>query len=676
MANGKSPGPDGLTIEFYKSNWNIIGQEFTHIINEIHQLGYTPREMKLGSIILIHKKGSTDLLQNYRPISLLNLDLKIYTKLLANRLKKLLSKCIHAHQYAQPNSQISNVLTILRDIYQHVCTRRIGHFFLSLDFEKAVDSIDHQWLFAVMEKLGLPHNFIRIVRNLHTEASSEIILNGYRTPTFTTRRGVRQGDPLSLFLFLIALEPLLAAIRNNREITGIYTSGRFEIKTLSYADDVTIIVANIFSLKQAFFTWQKFESASTLRLNFSKTHGLFTSAITNINTLPPIQWTNRSLDLLGLTVGVHESVAAMWDKCLRKFKASAQHHITFFLSWHAKVQLVKSKMLSLVTYSAAVYPIPSKVRQSINRIVERCMTGHRNLTLPITTLAWPLNLGGYNVSDIGLYCDLIFLQPIISYIKHRLNFSPATAQTAMVEFDNDLQLSKYFDLSFRNSLPHITPPNVFYAHALALIRKHKFTLEQLYKMSLHQLYQFLIHKTTPQVNIYSSHTWRSVHNAILSNHMKSLNYRIIHGILPLSRKLHTPTLDPKYMCRFCMTKVEKLEHIFFSCEKIKPIWSIIYNIIKKTGAGSFPILSFHVVTFFQTPLATHPLEDYIIYLFSLTRQKIWLHRIELDKNQTTFSAHKIITSIKSATHQRLSLEKRRKTITYLPTLEQIKNATT
>jgi len=75
------------------------------------------------------------------------------------------------------------------------------------------------------------------------------------------------------------LEPLLAAIRNNREITGIYTSGRFEIKTLSYADDVTIIVANIFSLKQAFFTLQKFESASTLRLNFSKTHGLLTSAL-------------------------------------------------------------------------------------------------------------------------------------------------------------------------------------------------------------------------------------------------------------------------------------------------------------------------------------------------------------------------------------------------------------
>jgi len=221
--------------------------------------------------------------------------------------------------------------------------------------------------------------------------------------------------------------------------------------------------------------------------------------------LPPIQWTDRALDLLGTAIGVHQSVASMWDKCLRKLKASAQHHISFFLPWHAKVQIVKSKMLPLVTYLASVYPIPSKVRQSINRTIERYITNHRNFTLPITTLAWPLHQGCYNVPDIGLYCDLFFLQPIISYIKHRVNLSPATPQTAMVEFHIGLQLSKYYNLSFRNSLPHIARPNVFYAHALALIRKYKFTLEQLYKSSLHQLYHFVIDKTIPHVNTYTSH---------------------------------------------------------------------------------------------------------------------------------------------------------------------------
>ena len=82
IAIGKSPGPDGLTIEFYKKNWDTIAQQFTDVISEIHLSSHIPKEMKLGSIILIHKKNYAKLLKNYRPISLLKTDLKIYTKLL------------------------------------------------------------------------------------------------------------------------------------------------------------------------------------------------------------------------------------------------------------------------------------------------------------------------------------------------------------------------------------------------------------------------------------------------------------------------------------------------------------------------------------------------------------------------------------------------------------------
>jgi len=176
-----------------------------------------------------------DLLKNYRPISLLNSDIKIYTKILANRLKSVLPKIIHAQQYARPGSQLSHVLTLLRDMQQHSASRGLDHFYLSLDFEKAFDSVDHQWLFQVLTRYGFAPHFVNIVAALQSGATSEVIVNGRHTPPFLIERGVRQGDPLSLFLFLIAVEPFLTAIRNDNKVLSIRTPGRFQIKKLVVA---------------------------------------------------------------------------------------------------------------------------------------------------------------------------------------------------------------------------------------------------------------------------------------------------------------------------------------------------------------------------------------------------------------------------------------------------------
>ena len=87
MALGKTPGPDGIGLEFYRKYWNIIAKDFTQVINDIHSSGNIPDEMKTGIITLIYKNNDKKDLKNYRPISLLNTDLKIYTKCIANRLK-------------------------------------------------------------------------------------------------------------------------------------------------------------------------------------------------------------------------------------------------------------------------------------------------------------------------------------------------------------------------------------------------------------------------------------------------------------------------------------------------------------------------------------------------------------------------------------------------------------
>ena len=101
MALGKTPGPDGIGSEFYRKYWNIIAKDFTQVINDIYSSGNIPDEMKMGIITLIYKNNDKKDLKNYRPISLLNTDLKIYTKCIANRLKlhlNSLNKTLHLNK--------------------------------------------------------------------------------------------------------------------------------------------------------------------------------------------------------------------------------------------------------------------------------------------------------------------------------------------------------------------------------------------------------------------------------------------------------------------------------------------------------------------------------------------------------------------------------------------------
>jgi len=159
-ATGKTPGPDGIAIEFYRKCWHIIGDAFSQVLNEIHEKGIIPDEIKSGIITLVHKKNKNEDLRNYRTISLLNIDLKRYTKILANRLKPLSRKILQSYQFAAPGKTITDATTLLRDLHDYVASRNLDAFFISLDFEKAFGSVNHEWLYAVLKKNEFPQLFL------------------------------------------------------------------------------------------------------------------------------------------------------------------------------------------------------------------------------------------------------------------------------------------------------------------------------------------------------------------------------------------------------------------------------------------------------------------------------------------------------------------------------------
>ena len=152
--SGRAPGLDGIPIDFYKEFMEDIIIPIKRLINFIFENGEAPYEMKIALISLIFKKGDPNSLKNYRPISLLNNDLKIMTKVMSKRLKKLLPQMITDTQFACPGRKISSAIHILRDIYDYSNGRQHENYIISIDFIKAYDSVDRDYLSKILLKLS------------------------------------------------------------------------------------------------------------------------------------------------------------------------------------------------------------------------------------------------------------------------------------------------------------------------------------------------------------------------------------------------------------------------------------------------------------------------------------------------------------------------------------------
>ena len=151
--------------------------------------------MKNGVVKIIYKKGPKIDLQNYRPITLLNVDFKIYTKCVIKRITPALGGLLSPHQFAAPERKIQQAATLARDLYEYARNRKMDAFLIALDFQKAFDSINQDFLQKVLIRLGLPTHFTEIVKAINTSTRSQILINGYLTKPVTMERGVRQGDP-------------------------------------------------------------------------------------------------------------------------------------------------------------------------------------------------------------------------------------------------------------------------------------------------------------------------------------------------------------------------------------------------------------------------------------------------------------------------------------------------
>ena len=268
MKKDKSPGEDGLTAEFYITFIVDLIPELSEIFNNLKLTHTTPASWKNGIIKLTFKKNDAIKLENWRPISLTNVDYKILSKILTNRLNKFMDLIIPFEQKCgvmeRKSTDIIRNLVTFRENMDH------GYFVL-IDQNKAFDKVNHDYLMKVLKHIGITGDFLGISKMFPQNMTSQIEVNGGRSDKVFIKRGIRQGGPFSMLLFIISTTPLIEMIKSQKNISGHTTKKNSVIKVQSYADDTTVIIKNLNEINNILTTFYKHSMASEAEVNEEKT---------------------------------------------------------------------------------------------------------------------------------------------------------------------------------------------------------------------------------------------------------------------------------------------------------------------------------------------------------------------------------------------------------------------
>ena len=177
MENNKSPGDDGLTAEFYKTFWNIVGNLMVDSLNYSYDYGKLSNSQKRAIITLIEKKDKDRRdIANWRPISLINVDVKIGSKAIAKRLEVVLPSVIHQNQCAYVKDRaICDAVRSIEEILDCTKIYQIEGKLISIDFKKAFDSVSRDFLFRTLSAFHFGPSFIQWIHTFYNDISSCVL---------------------------------------------------------------------------------------------------------------------------------------------------------------------------------------------------------------------------------------------------------------------------------------------------------------------------------------------------------------------------------------------------------------------------------------------------------------------------------------------------------------------
>ncbi|KAJ4438158.1 hypothetical protein ANN_14097 [Periplaneta americana] len=522
-----APGPDGLTYQVYKNHWRLVKEYLIELMNYILDTGSVIDGFSDGVVTLIPKTTNPTIVSEYRPITLLNINYKLFMKVLGNRLKPAFRNIFEIGQTCGvPEKSIIHNLATIRDTVLHFEEHHDDKgALLSVDFNKAFDRVNHLYLQRVMECLCILNKIISVIKNIYRTAHSRIQVNGFFTQRIPIQASVRQGCPLSMFLFALRVEPLICMAHQNLNSEQRTTCPLFTSRV--YADDILFLLRDADDCVILPHILETYSAASYAQLNTRKSFLIPLGSWPDGLTFNEIT-TVRQAKMLGMAVcnSFEEMVEISWTK------TTALTRVTLFQQIHRNLNLFERESTIGLTKDKGGLQLIAVKEKCQALITRNIIRGQRGESDPMDNEFWK--------RLIPLLCSRKSPLPqAIQSLWKIIESYPSDLITA----DTKQQTKLIYKYIMKNSI-----------HSPRIV-------EQFPNQRWHKI-------------------WHNIHLANIPTAWQTTVYCYINQIIPTEQRKHRHHLTDSPACKTCGF-IDTLKHRITNCGIAKTTWKGAKNLLQQ-----------------------------------------------------------------------------------------------
>lgn len=557
LNKNSAPGSDGLTSDLYKNHPDFFAVVLAELFNTMLEEHTAPKSFLISIIKLIPKLENSLNVGEFRPISLLNTDLKILSHVLAARLRGPLDKLIRKHQLAYlPKRSIHTAI-----IRARLAKEKLGksNCIVAMDFSKAFDRMDREYILELLTAIGCPDIIKSLIAIIYSDTKAFIEIGGYLSRPIKIDNGIKQGCPLSALLFILGIEPLLQAIRRNNSIKS-----NQPLKVVAYADDINVFVKKS-CLSNLLEEVKKFNKVSKLEINIDKTKVL------TLGSLPGGYKQVSSLKILGFNLDLGETLKSKTTPLENSLNNSSKVSLKC-MTLRARSMNIETFVTSKLLYILRHLDLSKTYLEKLEMKLINCLWLGGKHSVNKRLLYFPAAKGGVGFKNLNLLVAAAKITDMFSVQKSLSDNDEISAfkkSSLFRKFKTFLAKKQCFILEFtKENFKIVQDGKVIDPMTLNSSRLYHILMQTNYNTEfmsdkISSFYSDLGVKEKSLIFKQLTKIWKHKQLTPLDKNVLFLFF--------LNSYLDKPTKWIKNfvehpMCYLCQTEFETMQHLFFDCE--------------------------------------------------------------------------------------------------------------